>query len=152
MWGHHILIGIYWLVLSCRKHKRNVSLSWLTLLAPLGITVTSQFRIWVILYFLTEICYSNFTEFNSRRSVWSTRHQHRSKRWIGTEQATSLYLKQSWPSLWHRMASLIPNELTRWGLVTPFGDIDIWVNTDSGNGLMPNGTKPLPEPMLTGHQ
>ena len=25
----------------------------------------------------------------------------------------------------------------------------IWVNTDSGNGLMPGGTKPLPEPILT---
>ena len=29
---------------------------------------------------------------------------------------------------------------------------DIWVNIDSGNGLLPNGTKPLPEPMLTDHQ
>ena len=28
----------------------------------------------------------------------------------------------------------------------------IWVNTDSGNGLLPDGTKPLPEPVLTGHQ
>ena len=29
---------------------------------------------------------------------------------------------------------------------------DIWVNIDSGDGLLPNGTKPLPEPMLTDHQ
>ena len=28
----------------------------------------------------------------------------------------------------------------------------IWVNTGSGNGLLPDGTKPLPEPMLTYHQ
>ena len=28
----------------------------------------------------------------------------------------------------------------------------IWVNIDSGNGLLPDGTKPLPEPMLTDHQ
>ena len=27
-----------------------------------------------------------------------------------------------------------------------------WVNIGSGNGLLPNGTKPLPEPMLTYHQ
>ena len=27
----------------------------------------------------------------------------------------------------------------------------IWVNIGSGNGLLPDGTKPLPEPMLT-HQ
>ena len=27
----------------------------------------------------------------------------------------------------------------------------IWVNIGSGNGLLPDGTKPLPEPMLTCH-
>ena len=27
----------------------------------------------------------------------------------------------------------------------------IWVNIGSGNGLLPDGTKPLPEPMLTNH-
>ena len=29
---------------------------------------------------------------------------------------------------------------------------EIWVNIGSGNGLLPDGTKPLPEPMLTYHQ
>ena len=29
---------------------------------------------------------------------------------------------------------------------------EIWVNIGSGNGLMPDGTKPLPEPMLTNDQ
>ena len=29
---------------------------------------------------------------------------------------------------------------------------EIWVNFGSGNGLLPDGTKPLPEPMLTNHQ
>ena len=28
----------------------------------------------------------------------------------------------------------------------------VFVNTGSGNGLLPDGTKPLPEPMLTYHQ
>ena len=42
-------------------------------------------------------------------------------------------------------------KLTLCGLVTPYGDI-IWVNIGSGNGLLPDGTKPLPEPMLTYHQ
>ena len=37
------------------------------------------------------------------------------------------------------------------GLVTPYGDRDL-VYIGSGNGLLPGGTKPLPEPMLTGHQ
>ena len=27
----------------------------------------------------------------------------------------------------------------------------IYVNIGSGNGSLPGGTKPLPEPMLTGH-
>ena len=29
---------------------------------------------------------------------------------------------------------------------------EIWVNIGSGNGLLPDGTKPLPEPMLTHYQ
>ena len=29
---------------------------------------------------------------------------------------------------------------------------EIWVNFGSGNGLLPDGTKPLPDPMLTDHQ
>ena len=28
----------------------------------------------------------------------------------------------------------------------------IWVNLGSGNGLLPDGTKQLPEPMLAYHQ
>ena len=34
--------------------------------------------------------------------------------------------------------------------MTPYDEI--WVNIGSGNGLVPDGTKPLPEPMLTYHQ
>ena len=29
---------------------------------------------------------------------------------------------------------------------------ETWVNIGSGNGLLPDGTKPLPEPMLTDNQ
>ena len=29
---------------------------------------------------------------------------------------------------------------------------EIWVNIGSGNGLLPDSTKPLPQPMLTDHQ
>ena len=29
---------------------------------------------------------------------------------------------------------------------------EIWVNIGSGNGLVPDGTKPLPEPMFTYHK
>ena len=32
----------------------------------------------------------------------------------------------------------------------PYGDIEL-VNIGSGNGLSPNGTKPLLEPMRTNH-
>ena len=37
--------------------------------------------------------------------------------------------------------------LTHCDLMTPYGDM--WVNIGSGNGLLPDGNKPLPEPMLT---
>ena len=30
--------------------------------------------------------------------------------------------------------------------------LTIWVNVGLGNGLVPDSTKPLPEPMLTNHQ
>ena len=36
-------------------------------------------------------------------------------------------------------------KLTHCGLVMP----QIWVSIGAGNGLLPGGTKPLPEPMLT---
>ena len=28
---------------------------------------------------------------------------------------------------------------------------EIWVNTGTGNGLLPDGTKPLSDPLLTSH-
>ena len=54
----------------------------------------------------------------------------------------------SFHSVWYSDA-----HITSWGwvndfaLVTPY--TEIWVNTGSGNGLLPDGTKPLPGPMLT---
>ena len=36
--------------------------------------------------------------------------------------------------------------LTYCGLVTPYGDRDLGQHFVSGNGLLPDGTKPLPEP------
>ena len=41
--------------------------------------------------------------------------------------------------------------LTHWGLVTPYAS-ENWVNIGSGNDLLPDGTKPLLEPMLIYHQ
>ena len=38
--------------------------------------------------------------------------------------------------------------LTHCSLVTPYAT-EIWVNIGSANGLLPDGTKPLPDPMLT---
>ena len=47
------------------------------------------------------------------------------------------------------MSALTEINLTQWGLVTPYGEI--LDNIGSGKGLLPDGTKPLPEPMLTYH-
>ena len=41
--------------------------------------------------------------------------------------------------------------LTHSGLVAPYGIIEL-VNIGAGNGLLPDGTKPLPEPILTNHE
>ena len=45
----------------------------------------------------------------------------------------------------------VPHREKNCGLVMPYGDRTL-VNIGSGNGLVPDGTKPLPEPMLTDHQ
>ena len=47
--------------------------------------------------------------------------------------------------------SLGINELTHCGLLMSYSDID-WSNIGPGDGLLPDGTMPLPEPMLTQHQ
>ena len=44
------------------------------------------------------------------------------------------------------------SESNHFDQVTLFGDIDLGLNTDSGNGLLSYGTKPLPEPILAHHQ
>ena len=41
--------------------------------------------------------------------------------------------------------------LTPCGAVTPYGVIDV-VNIGSANGFLPDGTKPLPKPMLNNQQ
>ena len=56
-------------------------------------------------------------------------------------------MKLVWGKYWDSTSYV----LTHCGLVTPYGDRDL-VNIGSGNGLLPDGTKPLPEPMLTYHQ
>ena len=44
----------------------------------------------------------------------------------------------------------VQNHSTHWPLVTPYGNKEkIWVNFGSGNGFLPEGTKPLPISMLT---
>ena len=56
--------------------------------------------------------------------------------------------------LWKLDLNIIPffllRSLTHWGLVMSYGNI--YVNIGSGNGLTPNGTQPLPEPILMHHQ
>ena len=60
-------------------------------------------------------------------------HCHRYK-----HKVALLPVKQSWEILL---------SFTERGLVTPYGSL-IGVNIDSSNGLLPDGTKPLSEPML----
>ena len=42
--------------------------------------------------------------------------------------------------------------LTHCGLATLYGDIDLQVNIGLGNGLLPDGTKPFTEQVLTYHK
>ena len=49
------------------------------------------------------------------------------------------------PKLYHRRDKII---VCQWCHMATY----IWVNIDSGNGLLPDSTKPLPEPMLIHYQ
>ena len=37
-----------------------------------------------------------------------------------------------------------PQCVTHCRLVTPYSDVDLWVNIGSDNGMLPDGTKALP--------
>ena len=69
-------------------------------------------------------------------------------------QTISHYLIQCWPS--SKTSYCIRGWWEKNGLKKKILAIlvlrQIWVNIGSGNGLLPDGTKPLPEPMLTYHQ
>ena len=84
-------------------------------------------------------------------------------------QAKSHYLKQCWPgsvsthvvtrpqwadwrylSTWHLVLHASVTHLPYWDLMTQYGDIDLSQHWFS-NGLFPDGTKPVPEPMLSVH-
>ena len=57
------------------------------------------------------------------------------------------------PVHWRIYVALVGDELSHCSLSKPCGDIDLGhYDNDSGNGLLPDGTKPLPEPELTYHQ
>ena len=79
-------------------------------------------------------------------SSWGAVSQHMKKVWHGND------FRIAGP-LWGESIgySMEYHVLTYCGLVTLYGDIDL-VNIGSSNGLLPDGTKPLPEPMMTRHQ
>ena len=50
------------------------------------------------------------------------------------------------------VTNILSRRLTHCGPVTPYDNIGlVWVNTGSGDGLLLDGTKPLPEGNLTGN-
>ena len=74
---------------------------------------------------------------------------------IGNQTFSFKKMHLKMPSVKWRPSCLGFNVLTHCGLVMPYGRVSfhfltqIWVNIDSGNDLLPDGTKPLPEPMST---
>ena len=68
--------------------------------------------------------------------------------WLGAIRQQAITWANVDQDLCRHMASLGHIELTHCGLATPCSDMDR-VNIGSVNGLVPDGTKPLPEPVLT---
>ena len=77
----------------------------------------------------------NWTLFSTTKDL---DYQHRFSVEIWWQIQINFYVSQNEFSM-TRVNSLWPSDA-------------IWVNIGSGNGLLPDGTKPLPEPMLTDHQ
>ena len=119
-------------------------------------------------------------EFHWSFFVWVqlTISKHWFRWWLGTEQVTSHYLNQCWPSsltnicgtrerwvnafgpceMWQQSYSVFSNSfyiIVAWALMWTCSQVNItephkWkVNIGSGIGFVPSGNKPLPEPMLT---
>ena len=67
---------------------------------------------------------------------------------IPCQYIIAIYGEYTWNNIWtHRFPIK-----THCGLVTPHGDRDLGQHWILGNGLLLDGTKPLPEPMLTHHK
>ena len=64
----------------------------------------------------------------------------------------SLFLRVLLTFVQRHMVFLVSNELPRCSLMTPYGGAELGRHWHGYNGLLPDGTKTLPEPMLTYHQ
>ena len=53
-----------------------------------------------------------------------------------------------WSYWWLSLLGTVSKLVNSWWFVAPLA-IGIWVNIGSAKGVLPGGTKPLPEPMLT---
>ena len=81
--------------------------------------------------------------------IWQTSQQHccqgayQISKWCYDIISKCDGIKRWWLLMMRHLNSLRPSDAI-WR--------HIWVNIGSGNDLLPDGTKPLPEPMLTYHQ
>ena len=75
-------------------------------------------------------------------------HTFRTQTWSSPHMQITWHHEALW---WQHFPGVFFKKLTHCGLVMPYGELDLG-QQGSGNGLVPDGTKPLPEPMLTYHQ
>ena len=71
---------------------------------------------------------------------------HRNKLQYNLIEDTNIFIHKKSSAKWQPFCSGLTG-LTPWGLVTKLN----WFYIGLGNGLLPDGTKSLPEPMLTSH-
>ena len=100
----------------------------------------NQSNWWPFCWGLTEL---KGSQAEMRRSASLLKSDRCKFRYIELTSVGALWL--DWP-LW--VPTMCMETLTHCGLVMA---MKIWVNIGSANGLLPDSTKPLPEPMLTNH-
>ena len=109
--------------------------------------VKSDGHIWA-LQFNQSICNVCFS-FRGNLSIYVSQRTKRDTKTYETKLMAMTKLQYIYNA---RSRCAIKSLLTHCGLVTPYIASWNWVNIGSGNGLLPDGTKPLPEPILTYHQ
>ena len=128
---------------------------WLNIFYKLELQLIKQLGLMTWLFILTIVVLQATSWFKIKVKLFDfTRYScdiHTSNNMYPLNQCRSKLIGY-WSPIWWTEGdisarNLAPTDLINFGVVTPFGDRDLG-NIGRGNGLLPDSTKPLPQPVL----